>query len=333
MRIYPVFIPHSGCPFKCIYCNQNIITRKSDFSIHQFKPEIDRFLKNDASQEREVAFFGGTFTSLPESEQIVLLESVTKSDFYDSETTSIRFSTRPDSFLRSNIELYKYHNVSVVELGIQSFSDVELKETRRGYNSETASKACELVKSEDFKLCVQLMPGLPGYNDKTFKETLRLLKAAAPDYVRIYPVIVLKGTELESIHNHGDYSPLELNDALTYSVELYKECLSTGINVIKVGLHSDVLFDSDNVIAGPYHPAFGELLQAELFYEQLVSTYKAGKTLHISPRDISLLKGFNRKYLNKLKTTLNIQKVPIIIDNFIKKRHFKISEEIAERYF
>ncbi len=333
MRIYPVFIPHSGCPFKCIYCDQNIITRKNDFSIDQFKPEIDRFLRNDDSKEREVAFFGGTFTSLPVSEQDVLLKSVTESPFFDEITTFIRFSTRPDSFLKSDIDLYKAHNTRVVELGIQSFSDEELRSTKRGYSSQTAINACRLVKESGFRLCVQLMPGLPGFSGETFAETLRILKEVKPDYIRIYPVIVLKNTELCTMYEKGLYSPISMDDALRYSAVLFKESEKNRTNVIKVGLHSDVLVNADNVIAGPYHPAFGELVQAELYVEKVVMLYEKGKTLHISPKDVSLLKGFKQKYLKKLKTTLNIQKIPIIIDKIIDKRHINISEEITNIYF
>ncbi len=333
MRIYPVFIPHSGCPFKCIYCNQNIITRKADFSIHQFKPEIDRFLDNDNSSEREVAFFGGTFTSLPQSEQKVLLKSVTESPFFNAKTTFVRFSTRPDSFLKSDMSFYKAHNTRVVELGIQSFSNKELSCTKRGYNSQTAIEACNKVKDSGFKLCVQLMPGLPGFTGDTFNETISVLKDVKPDYVRIYPVIVLKDTELADMFKRNKYAPLSMDSALKYTSILHKECMIKNIDVIKVGLHSDVLFSSDNVVAGPYHPAFGELVQAEMYYEKIVAAYQNGKTLHISNRDMSLLKGFKQKYLKKLKIKFEIQKIPIIIDKYIEKRHIIVSDEITDIYF
>lgn len=94
----PVFIPHAGCPFQCLYCNQNkIATQNSAPYPEHLSYIIEPALHTiPADAEIEVAFFGGNFTSLPANLQSEYLNAM--ADYLSSERVSgIRISTRPDA--------------------------------------------------------------------------------------------------------------------------------------------------------------------------------------------------------------------------------------------
>ncbi|MCD4796144.1 MAG: radical SAM protein, partial [Candidatus Cloacimonetes bacterium] len=156
MKIFPVFIPHFGCPFQCIYCNQKFITKVEKPLFDDIKKQIENFCKNNSGIEKEIAFFGGTFTSLSKDEQRKCFELVKP---FETEISGIRISTRPDSINDEILSFCKENNIKTIELGIQSFDDEVLTASRRGYNAKTALNSCELVKSYNFNLGVQLMPG------------------------------------------------------------------------------------------------------------------------------------------------------------------------------
>ncbi|MCK5051619.1 MAG: radical SAM protein, partial [Candidatus Cloacimonetes bacterium] len=291
MKIFPIFIPHLGCPFNCVYCNQLTITKSKIPSTRSISENIKKFCENNQLEEKEIAFFGGTFTKLSKEQQQTYLDVVNK---YKDLIQGIRISTRPDSIDQEILDFCKENNVRTIELGIQSFDDSVLKTTKRGYTSQDAVESCNLIKESNFALGIQLMPGLPGFNADSLTNTIETTIKLKPDFVRIYPTIVLKNTELENWFNAGEYSPLSLQESIVITSEMISRFRENNITIIKVGLHSDI--DKDDIIAGPYHQSFGELVRAEMFKVEILNNFKAN-TLEISPSDISLFKGFNSKML------------------------------------
>ena len=91
------------------------------------------------------------------------------------------------------------------------------------------------------------------------------------------------------------------------------------IAIIKIGLHSDI--NKEYIVAGPYHQSFGELIRAEMLKVEILNNFK-DNTLEISPRDVSLFKGFNSKMLKEIKTKKKLKNLPIIINKNIKKDNF-----------
>jgi len=255
-HIYPIFIPHAGCQFTCIYCDQHKITHSKDIDWDTTNYNINRFIKKYAGKDKEIAFFGGTFTCLSKDEMKAYFERILP--LFDDQTY-FRISTRPDAINPEILSFLQENKVRTIELGIQSFSDIELKACERGYSSETAISACQLVLESGFKLCVQLMIGLPEATGDTYNETLRILSEIRPDYVRLYPLVVLKGTQLENMYLWEEYKPLKLIVAVYVCKYFYERCVLEGIKVIKIGLHSDI--DPDDVVAGPYHSRFGEMVR------------------------------------------------------------------------
>ena len=327
MKILPIFIPHLGCPFQCIYCNQNTITKTESVDFQKISQLIENFCKkNFAETDKEIAFYGGTFTALGKYLQEQLFALVKP---FFSEIDGIRISTRPDAIDDNILAFCRENKVKTIELGIQSFADSVLSASARGYSGTAAISACRKVKSAGFRLGIQLMPGLPGFSRTALAETLRETIALSPEFVRIYPTVVLKKTLLEKWFQTGKYHPLELNEAVKIAASMKTELERHKIRVIKTGLHSDL--ETDEIAAGPFHPAFGELVRAEMMRRKIANNFFQNRTLVISPRDVSLFRGFSGMMLQKLKTELKIDKIPIFIDAAQSQNSFSfknISEAI-----
>jgi len=323
MKILPLFITHQGCPFQCLYCNQKAITKSSGFNFEKAEQLLADFCKKNLETTKEVAFFGGTFTSLPLSLQKEYFALVQP---YLPKLNGIRISTRPDFIDESILANLRQNKVTVIELGIQSFSDDVLTASKRGYNSQTSQTSCQLIKENGFKLGIQLMPGLPGFLPSTWEKTLEITANLQPSYVRLYPTVVLANTELENLYKNGAYKPLSLSEAITICAEASEKFSQNNIQIIKIGLHSDI----DEVIAGPYHPALGEIVKGRILCQELIRNYKKNHTLFLNPRYISLLTGFNHKNAKFLKKTLHITKLPITLCS--KTDYFSFKKKKAKQY-
>lgn len=266
----PIFIPHLGCPFQCIFCDQNKIASQQDVpdKIQTIKI-VEQYLQtmpDDA--EVEIAFFGGNFTALPEPMLTEYLEAVNPY-LKSGRVSGVRISTRPDCIDENILVLLKTWGVKTIELGVQSLSDKVLKASARGYKAEDVFKASRLIKENDFKLGLQLMIGLPGDSSAIARETTARAIALQPDMVRIYPTVVIAGTPLETMLHQGQYNALTLPEAVTMAKDMFLLFQQHGIEVIRMGLQpSEDLRSSGTIVAGPFHSSFGELVEQEVFKEQ-----------------------------------------------------------------
>jgi histone acetyltransferase (RNA polymerase elongator complex component) len=271
--IYPVFIPNSGCPFQCIYCDQRRVTGISRHlrRVEQAVRQVESFAnhaRNEATSG-EIAFYGGTFTGLARRQQDQLLMLAQR--YVDQGLFSgIRFSTRPDHIDANTLQHLAGYAVSAVELGIQSLSDTVLRSSQRGYDRQQALDAMELLGESPYKLGVQLMLGLPSDTPERFLASVQATIRARPDFVRVYPTLVFPGTELASWVTEGRYLPLSLKEAVDWCVPAYDACVQAGITVARLGLllPSKLAFDSATV-AGPWHPAYGQLVRSAWWRERI----------------------------------------------------------------
>jgi len=323
VKIYPVFIPFSGCGQRCIYCQQNIITRTDTPDFDAIREGLRNFCRKNRDVEKEIAFFGGSFTLLPIAKQKDYFSLL--GEFIPS-IDGIRISTRPDGISGQVLSFCKENKVRTIELGIQSFSDSVLKKVGRPYTKEMAVTAAESIKSAGFRITIQLMPGLPGEDDNTLAETIAETVRIRPDFVRIYPTLVLKGTELEREYYEGRFVPLTLEKAIAISAEMTSNFEENSIKVIKTGLHSDVSSNQGDVVAGPYHPAFGEMVLGRVLADKILSLsgieepdYWQKNTLLISPKNISALKS--------AKNYLSIKQLPVKLDCSIGRYEISVTAD------
>lgn len=326
MKILPIFIPHQGCPNNCVFCNQYKITKtENKIDFHQIEKLITQFCHNNP-ENSEIAFYGGTFTGINIKIQKRLLDLVS---IYCPNNIKIRISTRPDYINKKILDFCKKNKVNTIELGIQSFHNKVLRESRRGYEVSKAIAACKLIKENKFRLGIQLMPGLPGFSKETLQQTIATTTKLKPEFVRIYPTIVLKNTELEAMYKKGCFKPLLLKDAIEITAQIITKLSKFNIKIIKSGLHSDI----DSIVAGPYHNSFGEMVRSYLYEKKLQSKYKINHTLNISEKDISLFKGYKEHLLNKIKRFFNINQLPIKINSSLKKNQISINNENPSAYW
>ncbi len=258
-RILPVFVPHLGCPHACVFCDQR---RISGAAAAPAPEEVDRRIREAEGREPlEVAFYGGSFTAVDRALQDALLGAVAP-HLRSGRVSSIRVSTRPDCVDGEILRRLFGAGVRTVELGAQSTCDEVLALAGRGHTAEDVRHGAEAVKDAGMALILQMMTGLPGSSAERDRKTAEDLIGMRPDGVRIYPTVVVRGTELEDLWRSGRYRPQTAEEAAELCAELWEAFSRAGIPVIRCGLNPTEELSGGAALAGPYHPAFGELVQS-----------------------------------------------------------------------
>ncbi len=323
--VVPIFIPHAGCPHRCIFCDQNCTTDSANPrpSADQAAAAITRFLtyRRDAGRHTEISFYGGNFLGLPEDDILKLLECATKF-IGDGRADGIRFSTRPDTIDEHSIGLLSNYPVSTIELGVQSMNDTVLETSRRGHTSQDVRRAVSCIREKEYRLGLQMMVGLPGDSPEFALATGKAVADLAPDFVRIYPTLILAGSPLARWYRQGRYTPLKLNEAVEQVATLYALFHRRSIPVIRMGLQStDGLSSGTDLLAGPFHPAFGELVYSALWRNAMQRTIEAcglqGRRLSIRlhPKLISQVSGHNRENLTSLERKYTLPGIELSTDD------------------
>lgn len=222
--------------------------------------KVEQYLSTIPSEGTriEIGFYGGSFTGLSQKEQEGYLRPASRF-LKGGRVQGIRLSTRPDLISEEIVSFLKKHGVTRVELGVQSMSDRVLAAAKRGHTEKDVERASRVILQGSLDLGHQMMLGLPysGLDEELY--TARRIQQLGASQVRIYPVIVIKGTELADLWSRGEYQPLEESEAVERAAKLILYFESNGIKVIRCGLHpSEGLLSGDECLAGPFHPAFGQ---------------------------------------------------------------------------
>ena len=339
--IIPIFVPHLGCPNDCIFCNQKSISgQKKNITKEDAKHTIENFLKNvDGDSQIEIAFYGGSFTAIEEKLQEELLQ-VAYEYVKKGQVESIRISTRPDCIDKKILKRLKKYKVKTIELGVQSANDYILKRANRGHTFEDVKKASRMIRWNGFKLGHQMMVGLPESTRIDEINTAKALIKLKPKIIRIYPVLVIKNTKLEKEFEEGIYEPMTLVQAIETCKELVRLFADNKIDIIRIGLQNtdeitDPSEDKSEVVAGPYHPAFRQLVESALWYDSIVGKIKKLNVkvkkveVTVNPSDANNVIGHKRENVEKLKDTYDVELV-LKQDENMKRGKSKI--EITEIY-
>ena len=276
----PVFLPELACPYRCVYCNQFSITGLNDIvKAEDVKHIIDSHLSSFKEENRfvEVAFFGGNFTGLPLKMQNDYLDAV--QPYLDKGLINgIRCSTRPDYITQQRVREIKHLGMLNIELGAQSTDNEVLKHCKRGHSFEDIAEASQIILSEGITLGLQMMIGLPSSSEATDMQTAEDIVRLGAKETRIYPCIVVKDTELEIMHNSGEYQALTIEDAVRRSAKLYSYFTENDVKVLRIGLHTSDELDSTAYVAGPYHKNFAEMVFSHIWKEKLTQTLTQTQT-------------------------------------------------------
>lgn len=336
--IIPIFVPHLGCPHNCVFCNQRKITGMST----NIKPSnvidiIDSHLKTFRDNSFvEVAFYGGSFTAIQEDIQSNLLEIPFQ---YKKQglINNIRLSTRPDAIDENILKLLRKYTVDTIELGVQSLDSQVLIKSERGHTVDDVYKSSTLIKELGFKLGHQMMLGLPGDTRDISLATAKEVLKIKPDILRIYPTLVIKNTELEKMLHKGHYKPISLEDAIEISAIILMAFTIESIPVIRIGLQpTENIQLGKDVVAGPFHPAFRQLVEEQVFSLLFTEYIKRNKTdivkkeilIKCSNSKTSVIagqKGNNRK---KLKYMLDFKKLKIIPEDLDDNKLILIRDDV-----
>ena len=293
----PIFIPELACPNRCIYCNQRHISGQ----LQAVKPEeIKQIIEQHLAtfirpSEVELAFFGGSFTGIDEKDMLTYLQIV-QPYIEQGEIKSIRISTRPDYINEKILYILQQYNVKDIELGAQSLNEKVLAFAKRGHTVRDVENASQLIKSYGFSLGLQMMIGLPLDSVEKSKETAKKILELGAESTRIYPTLVINNTDLADLYRQNKYKALSLEEAVDWTAEIYKIFSQTSIKILRIGLHpSEALINGTELLAGPFHVSFKELVLTKIWQEKFEKLPINTKTILVNPKEINYAIGYNSK--------------------------------------
>lgn len=302
-----LFVPDAGCPHRCSFCNQKTISGKvHSLTVDEIDSAVNTALKNAGCNEGEIAFFGGSFTAIDRDYMICLLE---RAHHYISQglLKGIRISTRPDCIDGEILTILKKYGVTAIELGCQSMNDRVLELNKRGHTEKDVYDACAAIRAFGFELGLQMMTGLYGDNDDTAIETAEKIISLRPDTVRIYPTVVLEGTELCELYRKGEYTPQTTDEAAELCKKLLVMFEKEGIKVIRLGLHSGGKVE-DGFVAGAYHSAFREICESKIYLDEVLLQIKKNEIpkgkieITVGSSFVSMLIGQRKSNIRRLNS-------------------------------
>ena len=312
-KLVPIFVPHLGCPNDCVFCNQRQISgQMKQTSIEEVYKILEK-AKEQMGDVLEVAFYGGSFTAICESLQNELLDVALKF------TQRIRVSTRPDAINRDILTRLKSKGVKIIELGAQSMCDDILIHSKRGHTALDTKTASKLIKEFGFTLGLQTMVGMPFDTYDNLIYTTNEICKLEPDFVRIYPIVVLKDTELYNMYKNGEYTPLSIDDAVDLCADTLEIYRKNKIKVIRIGLNPSEDLSSDEELTGAYHPALGQMVSSKIYFNKMVKLIENYKehdvTFGVNKSEISTAIGQKRinaiKLYNEYNKTIKIKATDI----------------------
>lgn len=315
--IIPIFLPAIGCRERCLFCNQKASSEglASPASVRNYiEVSLAQIPYNKKNREKQVAFYGGSFTAIHRDDQVRYLKEV-QHFIASGQVDSIRISTRPDALDGETLSLLKEYGVRTIEVGVQSMIDEVLFLALRGHRADDTSSATLRLKRWGFQVGHQLMIGLPGDTCDRFLQTLDRIIGLEPDFLRIHPTLVLRGAPLENLWREGRYSPLSLEETIDWLKRGLARLENSSIPVARIGLQPTDQLERD-FLAGPYHPALRQLVDGAIFFDMAASLFKTskinGQTLFFChPKDVSNLRGQKNENLLKLKKLFNLSDILI----------------------
>lgn len=334
-NIIPIFVPHKGCPHDCIFCNQRKITNFVDVLDEvDIRKNIENYISyfKNKNIPIEIAFYGGSFTGLDKNLMIRYLE-IAKYYIDIDFVNSIRISTRPDYISKEILDILIKYKVHTIELGVQSMTQSTLDLNNRGHNVECVYESSSLIKKYNIKLGLQMMVGLYGDTIDTVVNTAFEICKINPDFVRVYPTLTIKDTELERLYYSKEYIPMSLEDSICLCKYIYVIFKYYNIPIIRLGLQSsDNISEDVDIVAGPYHPAFRELVESSV-YRDFIEYYmcffdiKDDITIKCNNSEVSKIVGNKRSNLKYFKEKYNINiKIKTLT---LEKNILKFNENIV----
>jgi histone acetyltransferase (RNA polymerase elongator complex component) len=312
--IIPVFLPYLGCRQRCLFCNQTVTAEEvpSPPFVQNFIEDSIKELPSNGTREKQIAFYGGSFTAIGKEGQIRYLEAA-RPFLASGLIDSIRISTRPDALDEEALTLLKEYGVKTVEIGAQSMIDEVLALSQRGHSVADILSATSRLKQWGFEVGLQLMIGLPGDTYELFLETIDRVIDLKPDFLRIHPTLVLRGAPLQTLWETGRYVPLSLEGTIRWLKKGLLTLEKSGIRVARIGLQPTQGLEK-HFLAGPYHPALHQFVDSEIAFdmaEHLLQNHSGGShaLFLCHPKEVSNLRGQRNGNILKLREQFQLKEV------------------------
>ncbi|MEF8835059.1 MAG: tRNA uridine(34) 5-carboxymethylaminomethyl modification radical SAM/GNAT enzyme Elp3 [Candidatus Thermoplasmatota archaeon] len=168
-------------------------------------------------------FVKGCFDALNDRKSDTLIKAQTKNENSDRRCVGMTIETRPDYCGDQELDRMLQLGGTKVEIGVQSLRNDVLEYIRRGHTVEDSIEATRLAKQRGFKVCYHVMPGLRGMNRrKDLDDFIKLFEDQRfrPDMLKIYPALVVKGTDIYDEWKEGKYDPLSTEEASELIAEM-----------------------------------------------------------------------------------------------------------------
>jgi histone acetyltransferase (RNA polymerase elongator complex component) len=328
----PVFVPEEACPNRCVFCNQYKISGSYKMpSLEEVKSKIEAYLNTFAKDSRiEIAFFGGNFTGIDieiQKEYLDLAQNYVNSGLVHG----IRLSTRPDYIDEQRMQFMAAYSISCIELGAQSLDNEVLKLSGRGHTFVEIEKSSALILENNIEPGLQMMIGLPGDNPEKVRKTAEGIIKLGAKSTRIYPTLVIENTKLADLYRQGDYTPLSLEEAVNQIKEIVPLFEHAGVRILRMGLHpSEELSNDKSLLAGPFHPAFGQLVYSAIWKEilerklsEINLSRNAEIVFEVAPSQINAAVGHNGS--NKKLLSEKCASVKFRTNSKLKNRDCKVT--------
>ncbi len=313
--IIPIFIPHGGCPERCNFCDQSV-SGGHPISISKVDETVRRYLSFKKNTDSvEAAFYGGTFTALTQQIQERYLE-VLKPFLESKEIHSVRIATRPDAIDKIWLKVIKKKfQVKTIEIGAQSFNLEVLQALGRSHSVKSIGDAVYVLKELNISCGLHLMVGCPKESAQDDFLMVKKVLELRPDFIRLHPLLILKDTPLEKLWQNGEFAPLSIEQAVERCAWITSTIEKEGIKVIRLGLQTNE-FLPQAVLAGPYHPAFGDLVRGRILRKKVCNDLQSlnphsGGVLEIAlhQKEAGSFVGPHRENLNWLKKTFELHEI------------------------
>lgn len=242
--------PSFGAP-KSYLIGEPAVNRAAMNAYHPYYQTMDRLkqylMMGHFPSKSQIIVVGGTFTALPKNyrrwfigsavkalndfpkinyqENFKIEEEIAKNENAMIKCVGISVETRPDWFDEMILEELLNLGVTRVEIGVQSTFDDVLERVKRGHGVKEVIKATRLLKDAGFEVCYHMMLGLPGSSFQKDIESFKQIfydERFCPDMIKIYPTIVMPGSELEKEYREGKYQPLNEDEATELICEITK---------------------------------------------------------------------------------------------------------------
>lgn len=238
----------------------------------------------------------------------------------------MKTTVSPDFINRKNLKSLKKQNIKIVELDVESSNNYIMKKLGRDYDFKTVKKAARMIKFYGMKLGVKIVIGLPESTKIDDINTAKNLIKLKPKIVSIIPAIVTKGSKLEKLYKENEYNPLTITQAVENCKEIVKIFNEKNIEVISIGFNEE----KKDIVAGPYHESFRQLVESSLWYDAIVNKIKKlnAKVMQVevtvNPQDINNVLGYENENITKFKELYDVDLIVTANEN-IKSGKSKIN--------